>query len=283
MATPLLLGAHTSTAKGLHLCFERAQEIGATAVQIFTRNQRQWKARPVTAEEVTLFRRTRERVGVAQVISHASYLLNLANPDSGKRQLCVDALVAEYERCTLLGIEQLVLHPGAHLQSGLDVGIGHIAQTLDAVLEQVDHNVGPRLVLENVAGQGTTIGSTVAELGMILERCAHGAELGICIDTAHAFAAGYDLRHADGLEGLLAEVQDAVGFSRLSMLHLNDSQAVLASRRDRHARIGEGEIGLVAMRQVVHHPRLRGLPMILETPAGMEGWAREIDLLRVPL
>ncbi len=274
------LGAHVSTAGGPPLAPARGRDIGCDCIQIFTRNQRTWKAKPVTTEEADAFRAARTKAGIGAVMSHASYLINLAAKDPDKREKSLRALGEELERCHLLGIELLNFHPGAHMERGLEAGIGAIADALNTLCRLHPEKTGVTLVLENVAGQGSTVGADFGELAAILERVERPERFGVCVDTAHAFAAGYALHTEAGWDEMWRHFDETVGLSRLVGLHLNDSKVPHASRKDRHALIGRGEIGPAAFRRIVTDPRTRDIPMFLETPAGPDGWRLELEWLR---
>ncbi len=274
------LGAHVSAAGGPQRAPERGQEIGCDCIQVFTRNQRSWKVKPITTEEATAFRQAREQYGIGAVMSHASYLINLASPDADKHTKSADALAAELERCHQLGIEYLNFHPGAHMQAGVDAGIETIAATLNTLCRNTPEKTDVRLVLENVAGQGSTVGADFRELAAILAQLEAPERFGVCIDTAHAFAAGYALHTVEGWEAMWQAFEEHMGMDRLVGLHLNDSRPGCGSRKDRHALIGRGAIGPEAFQRAVTDPRTRDLPQFLETPAGPAGWAEEIRWLR---
>ena len=266
-----LLGAHESVAGGIQLAFDRIAEVGGEALQIFTRNQRQWQAPPMKKEEVNIFRSAWEKTGWMPVASHASYLINLASADSVKAEKAVKALVAELRRCGQLGIEYVVIHPGSHGGDGVEVGLENVVKNLDAAFVEADiTSQKTRLLLETTAGQGTGLGSRFEELGWLLQRSQYGAHLGVCVDTCHIFAAGYDLRDASGYQQTFAALDDAVGLQHVHFFHLNDSKKECGSRVDRHEHIGRGCIGLEGFRQLVNDARFQGLPMTLETPKGKD-------------
>lgn len=274
------LGAHVSAAGGPQNSPARGRQIGCDCIQVFTRNQRQWQGKPVTDTEVAAFRENRAAHGIGAVMSHASYLLNLGTIDPEKAEKSFNAFVEELVRCHRLGVEWLNFHPGAHTGAGEQTGIDQIAASLNAVCRAHPDKDDVGLVLENVAGQGTTLGRSFAELRAILDRLETPERFGVCVDTAHAFAAGYPLHTEAGWEETWAEFDQVLGLDRLVALHLNDSKVPFASRKDRHALIGRGEIGPDAFRRVVTDARTRALPMFLETPAGPAGWAEEIRWLR---
>lgn len=262
MQTRRLLGAHESVAGGLHTAFERIRQVGGTALQIFTRNQRQWEAPPVDPDEVRDFAAAWAAWGDYPVASHASYLVNPASPDEALWKRSVAALAQELGRCRALGIPWVVLHPGAHIGSGLEEALARAAACVDAALETADGpGEFPMILLENTAGQGTSLGGALQDLAGIISHSRHPERLGLCLDTCHAFVAGYDLRTPEGLDAALAGLE----LSRLKLVHLNDSKGGLGSRLDRHEHIGQGGIGLEGFRAVLNHPALAGLPMVLET------------------
>jgi deoxyribonuclease-4 len=273
------IGCHVSTAGGVDKAPERGKKIGARCMQVFTRNQMSWKHKPLEEPEVAAFAAHRAACGIGTVMSHDAYLINLCSPDTDKLGLSIDAFEAEIVRCTRLGIEMLNFHPGAHMGQGAEAGIALLADTLNGICAR--HPDSPvRLVLETVAGQGTTLGRTFAELAAILDGLAQPERFGICVDTAHVFAAGYDIATEDGWEAAWTEFDSELGLERLCAFHVNDSKVPLGSRVDRHALIGRGEIGAAAFRRLVTDPRTRGVPMFLETPAGESGYAREIRWLQ---
>jgi deoxyribonuclease IV len=279
MSPALRLGAHVPTAGGLALAPAHARAIGADVIQIFTRNQRQWRAHPIAEEEAAAFRAAVRAHGVSTVLAHASYLLNLASPESALRRKSRAGLVAELRRSAALGIAAVVLHPGAHMGSGITAGIARVAEGLDAAIEEAA-TPSVRVLIEGTAGQGTSLGSSFAELAEILGQARRREQLGVCLDTCHLYAAGHDLATAEGLSATLTALARTVGLSELRALHVNDSLKGLGCRVDRHAALGRGRLGRAAFARIVNERRLRRLPLILETPSGLDGWKREIALLR---
>lgn len=271
------LGAHMSVAGGLHRAFERIREVDGTALQIFTRNQRTWADAPMGLEEVAVFRAAWAEWGDYPVASHAAYLINLASTKPEVVEKSVASLGRELYRCARLGVPFVVLHPGAPQEAGAEAGIAAVAAGLDAAFELAANDLQaegvqvfaePTVLLEITAGQGSSLGATFAELAAIIGAADRSSRLGICLDTCHAYAAGYDVATAAGLERMVEEM-DAAGLSdRLQFIHLNDSKTPLGSRKDRHTHIGEGEIGLEGFAGVVSHPFLRRVPMVIETPKG---------------
>lgn len=279
------LGAHMSTAGGFAQAVERAQEVEATALQIFAKSARQWRAKPADPEEVERFRDACRAAGLVEhCLTHASYLINLASPDAALRQRSTEALVDELRRAEQLGIPSVVLHPGSHVGSGEDDGLRRVAESVDRAFAELERSgsTAVRLLLENTAGQGTNLGHRFEHLGRIVEECASAERLGVCFDTCHALAAGYDFREAAGYRATIDALGRAVGLSRVLAFHLNDSRFDLGSRRDRHEHIGQGQIGLPGFRRLLCDPRFRGVPMILETPKGegAEEDRRNLETLR---
>lgn len=261
----LRLGAHESIAGGLHKAFERARAVGCDAMQIFVKSNRAWAVQPLTDEEIMLFAAKAAETGIKPVVGHASYLLNPAAPDDALWAKSRDMLIVELERCEALGLPGLVLHPGSHMGAGEEAGLARVAQALGDV-----HTATPgfrvQILLETTAGQGTNLGYRFEQLAWLIAHTSQGERLGVCLDTCHVFAAGYELRTPDGYAATMAEFERIVGLERLKVLHLNDCKATLGSRKDRHEHIGKGAIGLEGFCLVLNDPRLDGLPAFLETP-----------------
>ena len=274
-----LLGAHVPTAGGLHHAPAHGRDIGAAAIQVFTRNQRQWAARPLLREETRAFREALRTSGVQAVMSHASYLINLASPDPALSDKGREAFRVEMTRCHELGIPLIVFHPGAHLGAGEDAGVRAVARSLDHVLAACRRaRVMP--LIEITAGQGSCVGHRFEHLAEILARVKSPERVGVCLDTCHLYAAGYDIATPRGYERTMLEFDRVVGLDRLRAMHLNDARQPLGSRVDRHAPIGGGFLGLGTFRRLLADPRLRHVPKVLETPGGLEAWRRELALLR---
>ncbi|MBF6560403.1 MAG: deoxyribonuclease IV [Candidatus Binataceae bacterium] len=264
-----LLGAHMSIAGGVSEAIGRARTTGCECVQIFTKSSRQWFAKPYTGDEVEAFKVALGASGLKMVIAHDSYLLNLGAPDEALRKRSVGGLVDELERCELLGLPYLIAHPGAHVGSGEEVGIKTIAKSIDEAHQRCA-GFATEVALEITAGQGSNLGYSFAQMGQIFDAVKENERLRLCFDTEHAFAAGYDLRDAEGYERTFAELDDQVGLERLVAFHVNDSLKPFHSRVDRHQHIGKGFIGLDAFRRLVNDPRFAGVPMCLETEPGPE-------------
>lgn len=273
------LGAHVPTAGGLARAPQHGRELGAAAIQVFTRNQVQWQARPVAPEEAAAFRQALGGSGVEVVVAHGSYLVNLASPDPELLQKSRAAFRADLERCQALGIGQLIFHPGAHMGAGEEAGLQRLVESLDAIVDSLP-GLSVQPTLEVTAGQGSCLGHSFDHLALVLARARCGPRLGVCLDTCHLLAAGYDIASEAGFERVLEELDQAFGLRRVTAFHLNDARQPLGSRLDRHAAIGEGHLGRAFFRRLVRDPRFFGLPMVLETPSGLAGWKRELALLR---
>ena len=270
------LGAHVSIAGGLSTAIDRGTELGCEAIQVFVKNNSRWVGKPLSENEAQAFREARATSSIGPVIAHASYLINLAAVDPLTLERSLVALGDELERCRRLGIDGLVLHPGAHVGAGTQPGLDRVVRSLDSVFEQLPE--APPLLLEITAGQGTVLGSKLSELATILDAVGHRERLGICLDTCHAFAAGYAIHEPAGYDEFFSEFDSLLGFETLAALHLNDSVGALASHRDRHANIGQGEIGLDLFARLVNDSALARVPMILETPRGDDGAKHRSDL-----
>ena len=264
-----LLGAHQSIAGGLHRAFDRILAVGGESLQIFTANQRQWRVKPPAAEDIRLFAEKWQACGQMPVASHGSYLINLGAADPVAAAKSIAAFADELGRCLQLGLGFVVLHPGSHLGAGVEAGLEAVARNLDQALEQAGvPATGLKVLLETTAGMGTALGSRFAELGWLLGRSRYAHNLGVCIDTCHIFAAGYDLRDPAAYERTMDELEREVGLARVHFVHLNDSKKGLGSRVDRHEHIGRGEIGDEGFRLLLNDPRFSRHPMTLETPKG---------------
>ena len=275
-----LLGAHVSAAGGVWRAFDRARELDCEAMQIFVKNANRWNAKPLARSDTQRFRSERDATPMP-VLAHSSYLINLCSTDETTCRKSLEALADELLRCTALGIDGLVLHPGAHLDADRDVGRDGVAAAIDAVF-RTHPDITTRLLLENTAGQGTVLGADPAELAAIFQGVDAPERLGVCLDTCHAYAAGYDLRTEEGYESFLEEVEAGVGLANVRAWHLNDSEFGLGAHRDRHASIGEGELGLETFARLIHDARFEATPMVVETPLGddKQGHARDLETLR---
>mgnify|MGYP006292103079 CR=1 FL=1 len=275
------IGAHESTAGGLHLAFGRAEADGCEALQIFTGYNTRWAPRPLPHEQASLFRSEAARLELP-VLSHAIYLINLASPHGELWQRSVDALTEELERCETLGVELAVLHPGSHMGAGEASGLRRVSAALGE-LHRRTAGFRARIALENTAGQGNTLGHAVEHLEQIIDRAPGGDRLAVCIDTCHAHAAGHDLRSARGYATFVDALERRIGLDRVRAFHLNDSLRELGSRRDRHQHVGEGALGRAAFARLVNDPRFAGRPAVVETPAEPDGrpsFARNVGALK---
>ena len=259
------LGSHMSIAGGLDRAPLRGRQAGCDTIQVFTKSNRQWSAKPLSDREVEAFKANLEATGIGPVVAHDCYLLNLAAPRAALWRKSVAAFRVEMERAERLGIPYLVTHPGAHLGTGEAGGIARVAEALN-LLHAALPSARVQVLLETTAGQGTSLGHRFEQLAAVLARVERAERLGICLDTCHVFAAGYDLRSPDGYRRTFRELDACVGLRRLKAIHLNDSVQGLGSRVDRHAHIGEGRLGLEAFRLILNDRRLRQVPMVLETP-----------------
>lgn len=264
-----VLGAHMSIAGGVDLAVTRGAEVGCDAIQIFTKSSNQWKAKTLADDEVGRFRQGQIETGVSPVVAHDSYLINLASPDDALWTKSIDAFGEELDRCETLGIPYLVAHPGSHVGSGEEAGIGRIAEGLDRVLgPRGKHRV--KVLLETTAGQGSSVGHRFEHLRGILDRLNEPARVGICVDTCHIFAAGYDIRTEKSYHAVVEELDRIVGVARVMAFHLNDCKKDLGCRVDRHEHIGKGFLGKDAFRWLMNDSRFDGVPMLLETPKGSD-------------
>lgn len=273
------LGAHVSAAGGADQAVQRAVEIGATAFALFTKNQRQWQGKPLTDEAIAAFKQACRVHGFApaQILPHDSYLINLGHPDAAGLDKSRAAFIDEMQRCEQLGLTLLNFHPGSHLNKISEADcLSRIAESINLAL---DATQGVTAVIENTAGQGTNLGWRFEHLASIIEQVDDKRRVGVCIDTCHAFAAGYDLRSAEATRATLDELGSVVGFEYLRGMHLNDAKSDFASRVDRHHSLGQGNIGLAAFTTIMQDARIDGIPMILET-IEPEIWAEELNWLR---
>ena len=273
------LGAHVSAAGGADQAVQRAVEIGATAFALFTKNQRQWQGKPLTDEAISAFKQACRVHGFApaQILPHDSYLINLGHPDAAGLDKSRAAFIDEMQRCEQLGLTLLNFHPGSHLNKISEADcLSRIAESINLAL---DATQSVTAVIENTAGQGTNLGWRFEHLASIIEQVDDKRRVGVCIDTCHAFAAGYDLRSAEATRATLDELGSVVGFEYLRGMHLNDAKSDFASRVDRHHSLGQGNIGLAAFTTIMQDARIDGIPMILET-IEPEIWADELNWLR---
>lgn len=277
--TTTLIGAHTSTAGGLHNALLEGKEIGATTVQLFTRNQKRWEGKELEEEEIDLFKKTLQETGLSHIMSHDSYLINLGCPDPVNLHKSRKAFKEELIRCQKLELSYLNFHPGASLKGSEEDCLKLIVESLEEIADLAEK--GPtRLLIEATAGQGSCVGHTFEQLGYLVHQVEKKLPIGVCIDTCHIFAAGYDIRTKEALEETLKLFDQIIGLKHLHAFHLNDSMKPLGSRVDRHASLGKGEIGIDCFHHIMKHPKLAHLPKYLETPEGPPVWKEEIQLLK---
>jgi deoxyribonuclease IV len=273
------IGAHVSAAGGVENAVERAKEIGANGFALFTKNQRQWKARPLTEENITTFKKRCDAYNFSMdaVIPHDSYLINLGHPEKAKLEKSRNAFLDELQRCEQLGIQLLNFHPGSHLNKMSEADCLKVnAESINRALDQTTFT---KAVIENTAGQGTNLGYRFEHLAAMIDRVEQKDRVGVCIDTAHAFAAGYDLSTEQGFTDTFEEFGSIVGFDKLMAMHLNDSKKELGSKVDRHESLGDGLIGWTPFEMIMADPRFDGIPLILETP-NPGRWPVEIQKLK---
>ena len=273
------IGAHVSAAGGVENAPANAHGIGATGFALFTKNQRQWVAAPLTAAQIDAFRKACDKYGYtpAQILPHDSYLINLGHPEREALEKSRAAFLDEMQRCEALGLDRLNFHPGSHLQKiSPERSLDLIAESINIAL---DKTRGVTAVIENTAGQGSNLGFAFEHLAYLIERVEDKSRVGVCIDTCHAFAAGYDLRTAEACDKTFAELERVVGFGYLKGMHLNDAMKILGSHVDRHTPLGEGMIGMECFRYIMQDARFDGIPLIHETP-DEQRWPEEIAQLK---
>jgi deoxyribonuclease-4 len=278
-ADQLFIGAHTSAAGGAYNALLEGKSIGATTIQLFTANQKQWKGKPLSEEAIALFEKTQRETHIQKIMSHAGYLINLGSPNEEMLQKSREGFREEIERCLALNLTYLNFHPGAATGGSPEECLDRIVKSLLSYEDFfVDDSL--RLLLETTAGQGTAVGAKFEELAYIIERVEKKIPIGVCIDTCHIFAAGYDIRTPLAWKETLEEFDKVVGLKNLHAFHVNDSKCPLGSRKDRHENLGEGEIGIESFRFLMTYTHTREIPKYLETPGGPESWDKEIWMLR---
>ncbi len=273
------IGAHVSASGGVDNAPRNAAEIGATAFALFTKNQRQWAAPPLSEQQIEAFRAECERLGytAAQILPHDSYLINLGHPEEEPLEKSRASFLHEMQRCEQLGLDRLNFHPGSHLKKiSEEESLRLVAESINIALDKTS---GVTAVIENTAGQGSNLGYAFWHLAYIIDRVEDKSRVGVCLDTCHSFAAGYDLSTEKGCDDVFAEFEREVGFRYLRGMHLNDAMKPLGSRVDRHSPLGEGYLGITPFRYIMQDSRFDNIPLILETP-DEERWAEEIALLK---
>jgi len=272
------VGAHVSASGGVFNAPLNAKAIGARAFALFTKNQRQWKAKPLDEETISRFKKNLELAEIkpCHVLPHDSYLINLGHPEEEKRQKSLDAFIDEVQRCEQLGLDKLNFHPGSHLKKiSTEECLERISNSMNETLKKTKDVI---LVIENTAGQGSNLGFDFAHLGYLIENSIDRERVGVCIDTCHMFTAGYDIRTREAYDKTWKEFDDIIGFEYLKGMHINDSKPDLGSHVDRHDSLGKGKIGLDAFRFIMNDERMDDIPLILET-IDDSIWAEEIKLL----
>lgn len=269
-------GAHMSIAGGIHNALIAARRLKMNTVQVFVKNQRQWRAAPLKPDDVERWLELLAAPGFGPAIAHATYLINLASADKALYDKSRRAFADELERCTALSIPYLVVHPGAAGEQPVDVALQRVSAALNRIFDERP-TIRTMVLLEITAGQGTALGRDFEQLGRIIGSVQERNRVGVCVDTCHVFAAGFDIRDADAYAAMISSAQRHVGLKRIRCWHLNDSKGDCGSRLDRHEHIGRGRIGIAGFRNVLFDPRFRGVPMILETPKGEDESGREWD------
>ncbi|MFP4016494.1 MAG: deoxyribonuclease IV [Halanaerobiales bacterium] len=274
------LGKHVSISGGIDKAPSRAKDLGCNCFQIFAKNPRSWKGRSIDNTEIKKLRGNMKDLQMNDLVVHTTYLINLASPKDELWEKSIAGLKDDYNRCGKIGAEYLILHPGSHIGSGIESGIQRISEALNNIFSEVQNRT--MILLENVSGTGTAIGSNFAQIHDIIKRIKDKERVGLCLDTCHAFAAGYDLRNEEGLNRTLNEIEQELSIEKLRVIHINDSKYDLDSNKDEHAHIGEGYIGDDAFRKIINHSLLKNLTFILETPdfSGEDEDVRKILSLR---
>jgi deoxyribonuclease-4 len=269
-AERLLIGAHMSISGGVELAPLRGRDVGCACIQIFTKSNMQWAARPLAEKEIAAFKLNCARTGIAPVVAHNSYLINLGAPDAALAKKSFDSFLMELERCRALGLPAIIAHPGSHTGAGEAEGLRRIGNAVNELIERTSGSP-VRLLLETTAGQGSNLGYRFEQLAEIMEGVREKSRVGVCLDTCHVFAAGYDIRTEDGYRRTMEEFDKVVGLKKLQAFHLNDAKGELGSKLDRHEQIGYGRLGKEPFRLLLRDERFAAIPKVLETPKGMKG------------
>lgn len=272
-------GAHESIAGGVFNAIRRGQQATCDVIQMFNKSNNQWRAKKLETAEVDEFLKAIEETGVKPVVSHSSYLINIASPEKKLNKVSCESLKEELERCALLQIPTLVFHPGSHVGSGEEVGMNLIADNINAIFNDLPDNP-VTLLLETTAGQGSNLGHTFEQLAYMIDRVEDKNRIGVCMDTCHIFSAGYPITDKKDYATTMQKFDDVIGLKRLRIIHANDSLKEFGAKKDRHEHIGKGHIGLEAFRNFVNDRRLKDVPMVLETPKG-DDLAEDIENLKV--
>jgi deoxyribonuclease-4 len=271
------IGVHLSISGGLYLALEKSRELKIQAVQIFLKNSNRWKAKPYSADDIEKFLNAKSGIPDIAIFAHSGYLINLAG-SSPIRNKSINALADELNRAEQLGIEYVTIHPGSHKGRGIDEGIERVAEACDRVFEK---NRKTKILLETTAGQGASIGHRFEQLRSIIDASSHPERLGVCMDTCHIFAAGYDISSKTSYPSIITEFNDSIGLKKLKLIHLNDTIKKCGSRVDRHEHIGKGSIGNEGFRMILHDSRLKDIPMVLETPKFNDDEADRMNLRKI--
>lgn len=271
----LNIGCHLSTTKGYENMGKEALKMGANTFQYFTRNPRGGKAKDINEKDILALRKLMEENNFAKILAHAPYTLNGCSADESTREFASEMMADDLERLKYLPTSLYNFHPGSHVKQGVDVGINYIVEMLNKVLKPEHTTI---VLLETMAGKGTEVGRTFEEIAEIISRVELNEKMGVCLDTCHVYDAGYDI--VNDLDGVLEEFDRIIGLDRLHAIHLNDSKNPFKSHKDRHEKIGEGEIGFEAIKRIINHPKLRNIPFFLETPNELDGYAKEIEMLK---
>ena len=273
-----MLGSNVPTIGGFHTGFKWGDKWGCEVIQIYITLSRRWNVSALTKEEISKFKMAWQESSVKEVVAHVPYLVNLASPDKKLYQKSIERLLTEISRAIKFGVSLLVLHPGSYGNSKKEEGIKRVIEALNSVLQEIDFP--GKILLETMAGQGTTVGSRFEELALILEKVKRPESLGICLDTGHLFMAGYDIRGYEGYQKILNEFDRIIGIEKIKAIHLNDSKTGLESRSDRHACIGEGKLGLQVFHAILRDEKFKGIPKILEIPERDTKSKDNLELLR---
>ncbi len=270
-----MIGCHLSTSKGFLNMGKQIVELGGNTFQFFTRNPRGGAAKPIDEKDIDAFREFAKENGIDVILAHAPYTLNACSADADTRRFAFETFEDDLNRMEYVPGNMYNFHPGSHVKQGVDVGIDYIAETLNTVIKKEQTT---KVLLETMAGKGTEIGRSFEEIRRIIDKVELDEHLGVCLDTCHVYDAGYDI--VCNLDGVLKEFDDVIGLDRLKAVHINDSKNPFESHKDRHEKIGEGSIGVEAFTRIINHPALKDLPFYLETPNELDGYAREIELLK---
>ena len=271
----LNIGCHLSTTKGYENMGKEALEIGANTFQFFTRNPRGGKAKDIDERDIEALKALMKENNFSKILAHAPYTLNACSADENTRSFAMEMMADDLKRMEYLPGNLYNFHPGSHVKQGVEVGINYIVEMLNKVIKPEQTT---KVLLETMAGKGTEVGRTFEEIAEIISKVDLKDHMGVCLDTCHVYDAGYDI--VNDLDGVLEEFDRVIGLDRLYAIHLNDSKNPFKSHKDRHEKIGEGSLGLEAISRIINHPKLKGIPFFLETPNELDGYAKEIELLR---